>query len=36
MLFATAAQRNTAVKTYGAIEGGEQALARLADYQTEI
>jgi len=32
MLFATAQARDTVVKTYGAIEGGKQTLARLADY----
>ena len=32
MLFATPAERDTVAKTYGAIEGGEQTLARLADY----
>jgi uncharacterized protein YndB with AHSA1/START domain len=32
MLFPTAAVRDVVVKTYGAIEGGKQTLARLADY----
>ncbi|MGA7750014.1 MAG: SRPBCC domain-containing protein [Gallionella sp.] len=32
MLFPTAADRDTVVKTYGAIEGGKQTLARLADF----
>jgi uncharacterized protein YndB with AHSA1/START domain len=31
-LFPTAADRDMVVKTYGAIEGGKQTLARLADY----
>lgn len=32
MLFPTAADRDTVIKTYGAIEGGKQTLARLAGY----
>ena len=31
-IFPTAADRDLVVKTYGAIEGGKQTLARLADY----
>jgi uncharacterized protein YndB with AHSA1/START domain len=31
-IFASAADRDMVVKTYGAIEGGKQTLARLADY----
>jgi uncharacterized protein YndB with AHSA1/START domain len=31
-LFPTAADRDRIIKTYGAIEGGKQTLARLADY----
>jgi uncharacterized protein YndB with AHSA1/START domain len=36
MLFPTAADRDRVVNVYGAIEGGKQTLARLADYLTEI
>lgn len=35
-LFPTAEALNFAVKTYGAIEGGEQTLARLSDYLLKI
>ena len=36
MLFSTAAGRERVVKEYGAIEGGKQTLARLAEYLTQI
>jgi uncharacterized protein YndB with AHSA1/START domain len=36
MLFKTAADRDRVVKVYGAIEGGKQTLARLADYLAKI
>jgi uncharacterized protein YndB with AHSA1/START domain len=32
MVFASAAQRDLVAKTYGAVEGGNQTLARLADH----
>ena len=35
-IFASAADRDMVVKTYGAIEGGKQTLARLADYLATI
>ena len=35
-IFASAADRDMVVKTYGAIEGGKQTLARLADYLAAI
>ena len=36
MLFPTAADRDRVVNEYGAIEGGKQTLARLANYLTKI
>jgi uncharacterized protein YndB with AHSA1/START domain len=36
LLFPTAEARNMVVEKYGAIEGGKQTLARLADYLTKI
>ena len=36
MLFPTASDRDRVVKEYGAIEGGKQTLARLADYLAKI
>jgi len=35
-IFPTAADRDLVVKTYGAIEGGKQTLARLADYLSKM
>jgi uncharacterized protein YndB with AHSA1/START domain len=35
-LFRSAADRDRVVKEYGAIEGGKQTLARLADYLSKI
>jgi len=32
MIFPTAAARNKVVEEFGAIQGGNQTLARLADY----
>ena len=36
MVFPSAAAREHVVKTYGAIEGGKQTLARLADYLAKL
>jgi uncharacterized protein YndB with AHSA1/START domain len=36
MLFASAEARDTVIKTYGAIEGGNQTLARLADFLPQL
>jgi len=35
MVFPTAADRETVVKEYGAIEGGQQTLERLAGYMAK-
>jgi uncharacterized protein YndB with AHSA1/START domain len=36
MVFLSAEERDRVVKEYGAIEGGKQTLARLADYLTKM
>jgi uncharacterized protein YndB with AHSA1/START domain len=36
MVFPSAAERDRVVKEYGAIEGGKQTLARLADYLAKL
>jgi uncharacterized protein YndB with AHSA1/START domain len=36
MLFASVEARDTVIKTYGAIEGGNQTLARLADFLPQL
>ena len=36
MVFATAAQRNTVVEVYGALEGAEQTFERLAQYLPSV
>lgn len=36
MIFSTAAERDKTVKDYGAIEGGNQTMARLAEYLAKM